>query len=225
MIAFGRPSGRSTAPRSPVPGGRRGPGPTTTPVTSSSARSQASARPAIETPRVAASRFERFERVEDAIGGVALVRLGPQRHPRPGGRRFAAPVLARQPAARERAERRVAEPVLAADREDVVAIALLEQREAVLHPLVAREPLELGQLDRLRELLAAEVRGADRADLARPDDVAERLQRLLLRRVGVEVVREVEADPLDPEALQARVDLPVDPRATEAVIARPRPSG
>ena len=82
--------------------------------------------------------LERLERVEDTIGGVADVRLGPQRHPRSGGRRLAAAVLAGQPAAGERAERGVAETVLAADREDGLAVALIEEREAVLHPLVAR---------------------------------------------------------------------------------------
>ena len=85
----------------------------------------------------------------------------------PAGSGSPAPVLARQPAARERAEGRVAEAVLAADRKHRLAVALVEEREAVLHPLVARQALELGQLERLGQLLAGEVRRADRADLAR----------------------------------------------------------
>ena len=48
--------------------------------------------------------------------------------------------------------------------------------------------------------------------------LVERLERLLLRRVGVEVVREIERHPLDAEPAQARVDLALDPRAAEAVV-------
>src|SRR6478752_5956148 len=128
--------------------------------------------------------LEGLERVEDAIGRVADVWLRPQRHPGAGGRRLAAAVLAGEPAAGERAERGVAEAVLAADREHGLAVALLEQREAVLHPLVAREPLERRELERLCELLAGEVGGTDRPDLACLDQAGERLERLLLWRVG-----------------------------------------
>ena len=162
--------------------------------------------------------LERLERVEDPVGGVADVRLGAQRHPRSGGRRLAAAVLPGEPPAGERAERGVAEAMLAADREDGLAITLLEEREAVLHPLVARQPFQPRELERLCELLAAEVGGTDRADLACGDQAGERLERLLLGRVGVEGVREVERHALDAEPAQARVDLPLDPSPPEAVI-------
>ena len=141
----------------------------------------------------------------------------------PGRRLLAAPVLPGEPAACERAERRVPDPVLVAEREDRLAIALLEERERVLHPLVPREPLERGQLERLGELLGREVRRARGADRAGADELVERLQRLLLGDVRVEVVCEVERDPLDAEPARLvstcrRIRAPPSPRSAPSVI-------
>ena len=108
--------------------------------------------------------------------------------------------------------------MLATDGEDHLRVTRLEEREGVLHPFVADETLELGDLDRLRELLGREVGCADGANLPRPDERVERGQGLLLRRVGVELVREVEVDLVDAEPLQARLELTLDPRAREAMV-------
>ena len=89
-----------------------------------------------------------------------------------------------------------------ADREDGLGVAAVEQRERVLHPLVAHEPFQLRDLEGLGELLAVEVRRADGADFARADELVERAQRLLLRHIRIEVVRHVERDALDPESLR-----------------------
>src|SRR3990172_7501374 len=62
--------------------------------------------------------LERLERVEDRVVRVALVGLGSLRHARPVGVALPAPVLAREPSARERSEHLVAEPPLPADQEE-----------------------------------------------------------------------------------------------------------
>src|SRR5262249_11859155 len=90
--------------------------------------------------------------------------------------------------------------------------------EAVLHPLVARQPFELGDLDGLRELVSREVRGADGADRAGANQVGEGLQGLLLRRLRVEVVREVERDAFDAEAAPADLMLPPDATPSHPVV-------
>ena len=86
-------------------------------------------------------------------------------------------------------------------------------------------PFERGQLERLGELLGREVRGTRGADRAGADELVERLERLLLRDVRVEGVREVERDPVDAEPAEARLDLPPDPGAARAPGRPPRSSG
>src|SRR5207342_2989418 len=105
-------------------------------------------------------------RVEDGIALVLAVAVRPLRHARAFRVGLAASIATCQPASRKRAEHLVAEAVLVADGEDRLRVGLLEQRERILHPLEADESLELRELHRLGELLAREVRGADRSDLA-----------------------------------------------------------
>ena len=62
------------------------------------------------------------------------VRLGPQRHPRAGRRLLAAAVLPCQPAARQRAERRVAEPSRGRRSQIASLVLALEQGVGVLGP-------------------------------------------------------------------------------------------
>ena len=71
--------------------------------------------------------------------------------------RSSAPIAPGEPAPRDPAVRLEAEPALATDREHGVGVTLVEQRERVLYPLIARESLELRDLHRLRELLRGEV--------------------------------------------------------------------
>ena len=68
----------------------------------------------------------------------------------------------------------VPEAVLVAQREDRLAIVPDEQRERVLHPLVAGQALEGREFQCLCQLLGGEVRGADRADGAGVDELVER---------------------------------------------------
>ena len=96
---------------------------------------------------------------------------------------------------------------------------MVEQRERLLRPLVADEPLQPRQLQRLGELLGGEVRRADGTDRPRADELVERLERLLLRRVRIEVVRHVERDPLQSEATPALVDLPEDAGPRQPLVA------
>ena len=105
-----------------------------------------------------------------------------------------------------------------AEGEDGLRVALLEEREGVLHPLVARQPLERGDLEGLGELLGGEVRSSDGTDRAVPDELVERGERLLLRDVGVEVVRQVEGHALDPQPAQARLELTPDAGCAEPVV-------
>ena len=136
-------------------------------------RSQASASAASDTPRPAASRSS-----SSSASNVASVRKrslpsGRSVIREPDGGWLPAAVLPGQPATGERAVRRVAEAVLVAEGEDRLAVVLHEQREGVLHPLVAREPLERGELERLGELIRREVRRADRTDEALADELVE----------------------------------------------------
>ena len=106
--------------------------------------------------------------------------------------------------------RLVPEAALAADREYRVGIAPVEERERVLHPLVAGEPSSFGDLDGRRELFGCRVGRADRADLSVADELVERRQGLLERRVRVMCVRHVERNAVDAETLEARLDLAAD---------------
>ena len=201
-------------------------GPTTTAVTSGDLQEPGEWRARRATRRAPAARRSS----SSSASNVASVRKRSLPSGRivmrePARRRLAAAVLAGQPAAGERAVRRVPEAVLVTEREDRLAVVLDEQRERVLHPLVAGEPLEGRELERLGELVGGEVRGADRADEAVADEVVERLQRLLLRHVRVEVVGEVERDALEPEPAQARLELPPDARRAGGRGRLPRSSG
>ena len=197
--------------------GRRGP--TTTAVTCGCASSQANASVAGVVPRSAACRLERLERVEDAVVLEVEVRLRPERHPRARRRLLAAPVLAGEPAAGERAERREAEPFARAHLEHALLDVAVEQRVGVLRPVrpaVAQSLLEPGDVD---------VAAAVGADLPLGDESVERADRLGDRHVRIHRVGEVERDRLDAEALEAAVELAPDPLAATGRGRRRRSSG
>ena len=105
-----------------------------------------------------------------------------------------------------------------ADGEHGLRVTSLEERERVLDPFVAGQALELGDLDGLCELLGREVRRADRADLALAHELVECREGLLLRRVRVEVMRQVERNSLDPQPPEARLDLAPNPLAGETAV-------
>ena len=124
---------------------------------------------------------------------------------------MAAPIAAGKPAAGDRAVHLVPEAVLAADGKHGVGVVPLEERERVLHPLVARQPFELGDLDGFSELLGRVVGRADRAHGACPHELVERRERLLDRCVRIGRVGHVQRYALDAQPLEARLDLPSDP--------------
>src|SRR5258705_6854755 len=107
--------------------------------------------------------FEILEEIEDSVVLQVLVRPGAHGHARTGRRWLVAPVLAGQPATCERAERREAEAVLDAEREQLWFHAAVEQRVRVLHPPVVARALAGG---RLPQLLAVDVARTVRLDLA-----------------------------------------------------------
>src|SRR5947208_11937345 len=87
-----------------------------------------------------------FDPVVHAVVVQMQVRIGPERHPRALGMPLAAPVLPGQPAAGERTESLVAEPVLGAERKYAVLVPPLEQGVRVLDERRAsrrQRPLEL----------------------------------------------------------------------------------
>src|SRR5687768_2386536 len=124
-----------------------------------------------------------------------LVWAGPERHPRPLRRRLAAAVLAGQPSAGERPERRIAEALPRAELEHAVLVAALEQRVRVLHPVdAAASPT--GAAERLLEPDRVDVAAAEGAELPLALELGERADRLLERRRGIGLVGEVEIDRL-----------------------------
>src|SRR5207247_6484896 len=110
--------------------------------------------------RRVAELLEALEPVVNLVLAKMFVRLGAHRHPRSRRRGFAAPVLAREPAAGERAERREAETVLLAERQDLLLRVAVEERVRVLHPA------ERAGAKRLPQLVTVDVARPVEADLA-----------------------------------------------------------
>ena len=94
---------------------------------------------------------EGLQTVERLLVHQVCVGVGAQRHPGARRVRLAAPVLPRQPSAGERAERREAEPLALADREDLALGLAAQQAVLVLHPAEAREAEPRARLERLLE--------------------------------------------------------------------------
>src|SRR5205085_483269 len=163
-------------------------------------------------PSLGGDTRERLECVEDAVVEERPVRARPQLHPRTGRRRLTSPIFAGEPTAGERAEGLVPDAVLAAERQHLLLVAAIEQRIGVLHErgLAGRE--------RRPQVVGRDVAHPVRAYLSAVDELLECADRLLDRRVGIGRVREVEIDVVDLEPLEARLDLPQDPVATEPVI-------
>ena len=93
--------------------------------------------------------------------------------------------------------------MLVAQREDGLAVTLLEEREGVLRPLVAHQSLEPRDLQRLGERVGVVVGRADGSYLAGPHQIVERLQRLLVRGIGIAVVCHIQRNPLETETREA----------------------
>ena len=157
-------------------------------------------------------RLERLERVEHAVLLQVQVRLRPQGHARPGGRLFAALVLACEPTAGERAERREAEPFARTQLEHSLLGVAVEQRVRVLHPVrtpVAKSLLEPRHVD---------VAAAVGPDLPLGDERVERADRLGHRYRRIHRMDEIERDRLDAEPLEAALELAADPFTRQAVV-------
>ena len=95
---------------------------------------------------------------------------------------------------RERAPDQDPDALVEAGGDDLVLGLAGLQRVVDLLADEALEAVPLGDAERLHELPARVVRAADVADLARADEVVERLERLLERRDAVPLVHLVEVD-------------------------------
>ena len=136
------------------------------------------------------------------------------------GARRAAAVLAGQPAARERAERREAEPVLGAERQHLVLRLAVEQRVRVLH---ASERAGRERLAQLRAVDVAERRRRRSSRAATSSSKAPAVS--AIGTSGSQRVREVQVDALDAEPAQARTRAGAGRAPARARDPRPRPSG
>ena len=108
--------------------------------------------------------------------------------------RLAAADLAGQPAPAERAPDDRADLLVEGQRHQLPLVVAADQRVVRLVGDVAGEAVPLGDGQRLHQVPAGEVRAADVADLAGPDQVVERAQHLLDRRQRVEAVQLEEVD-------------------------------
>ena len=85
----------------------------------------------------------------------------------------------------------------------------------------AREAHAVGHRERLHDVPAGVIRAADVADLAGTDEVVERGQRLLERRLAVPLMELVEVDPVGLEPLEARLAGGDQVMARIAAVVRP----
>ena len=189
-------------------------GPQTAAVTCGCESTHANASAAIETPRSAASAASRSRPSKTrsatrcSYGSGRIVIREPSGKPAPR-----AYLPASQPPD-ERAVRHVVDPVLGAERQHRRLVLAVEQRVRVLddrRPAVRERLLDPG-----RVVVAEPPRG----DRALGEQRLERADRLGERRVRVGVVREVQVDPLDAEALEAALDVAPDPVGREAAVGR-----
>src|SRR5262249_16326796 len=155
---------------------------------------------------------ERVERAVDAVVHERSVRARALLHARAWRRRLVAAVLPCQPAAGEWAERLVRDAVLVTQRQQLLLVTAIEERVRVLHER------RLADGERRAHLVRRDVADPVRADDAALDELLERADRLLDRRVRIGRMREVEIDAIDSQPLEARVDLTEDAVATEPVV-------
>ena len=120
----------------------------------------------------------------------------------PAGRGLAPAVLAGQQAALEREVRDVADRVVAAEGEDAVLVAPVDEAVAVLH----RDDLDVPKASASSSSASVDVREAEPAHLARVDELLHRAERLGERRDAVGAVVVVEIDDVGAEALERAVD-------------------
>ena len=135
-------------------------------------------------------------------------------------------VLAGEPAAVERRPADHADVLVAAQRQDVALDAAGEERVRRLLARRLGHPEGGRRVERVAQLDGRERRRPDGPHLAGGDELAEHLERLADRRVGVRAVQLVEVDVVDAEAAQAVVARLGDPAPRQAAARRGRrPSG
>ena len=142
-----------------------------------------------------------------------LVGLRAHRHPRARRQGLAAAVLAGEPAAGERAERREAEAVLGAERQHLLLGLAVEQRVRVLHPAEVAGGERGAKLRRRRRCSARTRRACPRARSSSSTPAVS-----AIGHVRVPGVREEQRHALDAEAAEARLELAADARRREPVV-------
>ena len=124
--------------------------------------------------------------VEDVVVPVPILVHLPgvaEHEPRALVGRLRAVVLARQHAARDRVVRDHADALFEAEREHLAFELAEQQVVAGLHGVEPREAAHLAAAERAREVVGEEVRTADVAHLAGADEVVERAEGFVDRRV------------------------------------------
>ena len=110
--------------------------------------------------------------------------------------------VAGEEAARQRAPRNHADALLAAERHHLALFLAVDQVVVVLHRDEPRPAVRVRRGEHLHELPREHARRADVARLARLDDVVERFEGFLDRRVVVEAMDLIEVDVVGAEPRQ-----------------------
>src|SRR4051812_14372559 len=165
----------------------------------------------------------------ERVGGVELALIAGVVHVVAGGQALRAPrlrqvlalaVVARQPAAGQRAPRDHAHAIAQAGGQHVVLDAAREQRVGRLLAYEALAAAPLGDPLGLDDLARGEGGRADVADLALAHEVGEGAERLVDVGVLFGAVDLVEVDPVGAEPPQAVLDLLDDPAARVPELVR-----
>ena len=131
------------------------------------------------------------------------------------------PGFARPPARKPRAPGRPgddADTLVLAQRQHLPLLLAIDQVVLRLHGDERRPAVGAGRAQHLHELPCVHRGSADVAGLAGADDIVQRLQRLLDRRIIVEAVDLIEIDIVDAEPGQAAVDAIHDVLARQAAV-------
>src|SRR5208282_1035106 len=179
----------------------------------------------LEHRMLAAARelLEPFERREILVGKRLLRHPLHQRKPGALWRLGAAPVFSGQTSTRQWKVRQDTHSELAACGNELAFDAAVEQVVLVLRRDVRGKSAAARYPERIDGLPRGEVTTSDIADLARANEIVQRLESLLLRRIGVRGVNLIQIDIVSPEPSKARLggrdDVAARPAAQVGAVA------